>query len=114
MGGEMFRWFGLVGLRMKTIAVVEREYGRKVEVAVGADTVLFNRMTRLARDFGGNEYDAAAMFLTTDTVDRLSNGADSPIAVFDLVLITNQRLHLMNRPDFVIGLMQRAFAPVDA
>lgn len=109
----MFRWFGLVGLRMKAIAVVELDYRRKLHIAGGADTELFDRITRLARDLGGNEYDAAAMFLTTDTVDRLSHGADSPIALFDLVLITNQRLHLMNRPDVVVGAMQRAFPAAD-
>jgi hypothetical protein len=109
----MFRWFGLVGLRMKTIAVVELDYRRKLDIAGGADTELFNKTTRLARDVGGNEYDAAAMFLTSDTAVRLSEGSDSTIGLIDLLQITNQRMHLMKRPDVVNDMMERAFSAVD-
>lgn len=110
----MFRWFGLVGLRMKTITVVEREYGSKLEVAGGADSELFNRTTRLARDFGGNEYDAAAVFMVTDAAIRLRHGAEARMSLIELLALTNQRLPLMRQPAYVHEATERALAAVDA
>lgn len=109
----MFRWFGLVGLRRKTIAVVEREYGRPLDVAGGADTQLFNQTTRLARDFGGNEYDAAAVFMATDSAIRLRQGREVSVGLLDLFEITNQRLPLMRQPAIVNEAMERAMTAVD-
>ena len=110
----MFRWFGLVGLRMKTIAVVEREYGSRLNVAGGPDSELFNRTTRLARDFGGNEYDAAAVFMVTDAAIRMRAGVDGRLSLLSLLQITNQRFPLMRQPAFVHEATERALAAVDA
>jgi len=51
----MLGWFRLVGLRMRTIAVVELDYGRKLNVAGGADTAVFNMTTRQYAKLGLNE-----------------------------------------------------------
>lgn len=110
----MFGWFGLVGLRIKTIAVVEREYGRRLEVAGGADTPLFNSATRMARQVGGNEYDAAAVFMVTDAAIRLQNGEAAPMPLTDLLQITNERLPLMRQPAFVHEATMQALTAVDA
>jgi hypothetical protein len=66
----MFGWFRLIGLRMKTIAVVELDYRFKLEIAGGRHTTLFNEATRLTRDQGGNEYDAASKVMAMMTVVR--------------------------------------------
>lgn len=108
----MFRWFGLVGLRMKTIAVVEREYGRKLEVAGGADTELFNSVTRLARDLDGNEYDAAAIFMVTDAAACLRDGAESWLSMREILMLSTQRLPLMRQPAVVHEVTERALATV--
>lgn len=108
----MFRWIGLIGLRMKTIAVVELEYGSRLEVAGGADSPLFNRMTRLARDAGGNEYDAAAVFMVADTVARLQSGTEARIGLIDLLEITNRRMPLMRQPAFVHDVTTKALTTV--
>jgi hypothetical protein len=104
----MFGWFGLVGLRMKTLAVIEREYGVRMEVAGGPDSDLFNKTTRLARDFGGNEYDAAAVFMVTDAAVRMRNDVEARIGLMDLLELSNARLPLMRRPAFVHEATERA------
>ena len=109
----MFGWFGLVGLRMRTIAVVEREYGARLEVAGGSDSDLFNKTTRLARDFGGNEYDAAAVFMVTDAAIRMRHGADGRMALAELLEISNARLPLMLQPAFVHEATERALGTLD-
>lgn len=109
----MFRWLGLIGLRMKTIAVVEREYGRPLDVAGGADTQLFNQTTRLARDFGGNEYDAAAVFMATDAAIRLRHRSEGGVGLEALLKITNQHLPLMQQPALVHEAIERAMAAVN-
>lgn len=108
----MFRWFGLVGLRVKTIAVVEREYGSSLDVAGGADTEVFNRTTRLARDFGGNEYNEAAVLMVTDAAIRLR--AEGRMSLLQILQLTNQRLPLMPQPAYVNEATERALAAVNA
>lgn len=109
----MFGWFGLVGLRMRTIAVVEREYGARLEVAGGPDSDLFKKTTRLARDFGGNEYDAAAVFMVTDAAIRLRHGADGRIGLVELLEISDARLPLMRQPAFVHEATERALGTME-
>ncbi|MFN3932120.1 MAG: hypothetical protein ACK4JY_10275 [Brevundimonas sp.] len=92
---------------MKAIAVVEREYGSKLHVAGGVDTPLFNRMTRLSRDFGGNEYDAAAMFMVADMAARLRCGMEERMGSAELLGITNLRLPLMRQPAVVLDVIER-------
>lgn len=108
----MLRWLGLVGLRTKTLVVIEREYGAKLEVAGGRDSDLFNKSTRLARDFGGNEYDAAAVFMAADTAVRLRHDAESRIAIEAMMQIAADHLPLMRKPTFVHEAMERALAAV--
>lgn len=109
----MFGWLGLVGLRSRTIAVVELEYGLRLDVAGGADSDLFNKTTRLVRSFGGNEYDAAAVFLVTDAAVRWRHGVERRISMIDLMEKTNSRLSLMRNPAAVIEVTERALAAVD-
>lgn len=71
----MFGFVRLIGLRMKTIAVVELDYGRKLEVAGGPDSGLFNKVTRISQNLGGNEYDAAALFVMVDGVGAVRRAA---------------------------------------
>lgn len=106
----MFRWFGLIGLRMKTISVIEREYRRRLEVAGGPDSELFNKTTRLAQDFGGNEYDAAAVFMIADAATRLREDADADIRLGDQLQITTARMPLMRRPPVVEEAIERTLA----
>lgn len=108
----MFRWFGLVGLRMKTIAVVEREYGSRLDVAGGPDTTLFNQTTRLARDFGGNEYDAAAVFMVVDAAKRIRLGLPLRLNLPDTLKRTNAHLPLMRQPACVYEATERALAAI--
>lgn len=110
----MFRWFGLVGLRMKTVAVVEREYGSKLDVAGGVDMPLFNRMTRLSRDFGGNEYDAAAIFLVSDMAARFRCGMVGRMGTAEFLRITNQRLSQMRQPAVVLDAIERTLDGANA
>lgn len=64
----MLGWLKLVMLRTKAIAVVERDFGRPLQIAGGRDTELFNIATRLAHQAGGNEYDAATAFVLAEAM----------------------------------------------
>ena len=110
----MFRWFGLIWLRTKTVAVVEREYGRKLHVAGGPDGQLFNRMTRMARDFGGNENDAAAVFMVADAAARLRLDGEEDVGLDRQLQITAAQMPGMRRPDVVEAAVERVLATVDA
>lgn len=72
----MFGWFRLVGLRLKTISVVELDYGFKLDIAGGAHTTLFNLATRKVCEAGGNEYDAASKFLASHAMQLTKSGTD--------------------------------------
>lgn len=77
----MFGFVRVIALRMRTIAVVELDYRRKLEVAGGPDSSLFNKATRLAHEFGGNEYDAAALFVMVDGVGAFRRAAAGDMTV---------------------------------
>lgn len=110
----MYRWFGLVGLRMKTIAVVEREYGSRLEVAGGPDSPLFNQTTRLARGFGGNEYDAAAVFMVVDAARRIREGDLPRLPLTETLARSTQHIPFMRRPVFVAEATERALGTIGA
>lgn len=107
----MLGWFRLVGLRMRTIAVVELDYGRKLNVAGGADTAVFNMTTRQYAKLGLNEYDAAAGVVVNDTILALQDGRDCEIGLLDLHTITAGLMPRMKRPDLaehILGQVREA------
>jgi hypothetical protein len=95
---------------MRTIAVIEREYRAELKVAGGPDTVLFNRSTRLARDLGGNEYDAAAIFLFTDMALRAEAEQPLRIPLQRLAVLTDQLEIMMNQPAVVSEVIERCLS----
>lgn len=95
----MFGFVRLIGLRMKTIAVVELDYGRKLEVAGGLDTPTFNRATRIARDIGGNEYDAAALFMMVDRVGAVRRAAADDDGIVRIAAVYQRNRPRMARAD---------------
>lgn len=111
--GVMFRWLGLVGLRMRTISVVEREYGSRLEVAGGADSPIFNQATRLTRDFGGNEYDAAAVFMVVDAARRIREGHPPRIPLVDTLALSTRHIPLMHHPELVAEATESALGTID-
>lgn len=103
----MFKWLQLLGLRAKTIAVVEQEYGRRLEIAGGPDSPMFNSITRMIRDVGGNEYDAAAAFVATDAATRFRQGlADSPRPL-RMAATTRRLVERMNCPELIDDIQDR-------
>lgn len=107
----MLGWFKLIGLRMRTIAVVELEYGRKLQVAGGSDSTLFNMTTRHYAKLGLNEYDAAAGLVANDTILALQDGRDCAVGLLDLHTITAGLMPRMIRPDLaehILGQVREA------
>ena len=103
----MFKWLKLIGLRTKTVAVVELEYGRRLEIAGGPDSATFNSVTRMIRDAGGNEYDAAAAFAAMDAATQFRQGhADTPLPGH-IALTTMRLTRRMQRPELVADIQER-------
>jgi hypothetical protein len=104
----MFGFVRLIGLRMKTIAVVELDYGRKLEVAGGPDTPTFNQATRIARDMGGNEYDAAALFMMVDGVGAVRRDVTSDDRMAHIAAVYQRNRSRMARADLTEEALGRA------
>lgn len=103
----MFKWLKLIGLRTKTVAVVELEYGRRLEIAGGPDSAAFNSVTRMIRDAGGNEYDAAAAFAAMDAATQFRQGlSDTPLPL-RIAATTSRLTERMKRPALVADIQDR-------
>lgn len=95
----MLRWWRRFALKMRTIAVVELNYGRKLDAGDGADMLLLNMTTQQYADLGLNEYDAAAGLVLNDAILTFQDGGDCEIGLLNLHTITAGLMHRMKRPD---------------
>lgn len=103
----MFKWLKLIGLRTKTAAVVEQEYGRRLEIAGGPDSASFNSVTRMIRDAGGNEYDAAAAFAAMDAATQFRQGRSETALPRHIAATTVRLTRQMQRPELVADIQER-------
>lgn len=103
----MFKWMKLIGLRTKTVAVVELEYGRRLEIAGGPDSAAFNSVTRMIRDAGGNEYDAAAAFAAMDAATQFRQGRSDTALPRHIAATTIRLTPQMRRPELVADIQER-------
>ena len=106
----MFSWFKLLVLRMQTIAVVELEYGRKLDVAMGPDTQLFNAATRAMRDAGGNQYDAAAAFVLSE-VGTLMAEEDQRDSCVAKIMTAVRLMPMSHLPEVAANAIDRMCSP---
>lgn len=103
----MFKWLKLVILRAGAGAIVEREYRRRLEIVGGPDSGPFNSITRMIRDAGGNEYDAAAAFATMDAATQFQQGRSNTPLPGHIAVTTIRLTPHMRRPELVADIQER-------